>query len=564
MSVKILETMTPTDVDSKAKQYMVPTRDGCKLGTDVYVPVSNDTKTYSAVLVRTPYDKSSRYTAMNVEAEYFMSRGYVFVGQDVRGKYRSTGETIPYTHDVDDAYDTVEWIIKQPWSNGRVAASGASYYGFTAWATVACGHPAVKAAAPSVTGIEMAQCHVSSIWHRDVPALFALKDLFQIWSNNNGYLIDFDWSRPVPELLAEMESQIGPCLAARELLANSKEAHWWNPYGKRHPYHTTDIPILHCQSWFDPGLAPFGLRDWRHFREVSSKRNLHYLRVASADHSGFLLSDAGAGFDRSPYVNSEVLQQRIESDCGAQADFFDEHVNGIEPPTSRPHAQWHIGHLGWQETPEFPPPTQPETFYLSTAQQSSDPTLSRKLPSDQTTSHWVHNPDKPVPSTTDIESIWYLLTNYPDERDMAERQDVLTFTTESLKDDLVFAGRPQFVARIKYESQTAHLFAKLQDVYPDGTTRPISWSAVVLDQRTGPDVRILLDDNAYCIRAGHRLQLQVQSSNWPHFAIHPGTEENPWFATKRVEVKNSIQIGGVYGARLIMPMYAINQTNPRL
>ncbi|KAF4966091.1 hypothetical protein FSARC_6186 [Fusarium sarcochroum] len=147
---------------------------------------------------------------------------------------------------------------------------------------------------------------------------------------------------------------------------------------------------------------------------------------------------------------------------------------------------------------------------------------------------------------------------------MAERSDVLTFTTEPLSETLVFVGRPQLVARIQYESDTAHFLAKLQDVHADGTTGPISWSAVVLDKRTGPDVRILLDDNAYCIRAGHRLQVQLQSSNWPHFAVHPGTDENPWFAKEKVQVKNSIEIGGIDGVRLIIPKYTIEQACPRL
>ncbi|MFF8632391.1 CocE/NonD family hydrolase [Streptomyces werraensis] len=550
--------MTSETPSPSAREFMVSMRDGTELATDVYLP--DDATVHSAILVRTCYDKSSRYTALTYEAEYFRSRGYVLVAQDVRGKFRSAGETLPYAYDVDDAYDTVEWITQQPWSNGRVGVAGASYYGFTTWAAVASGHPAIKAAIPQVTGIDMAATHVGSRWSQEVPSLASFNDLLQIWTNNNGYLAAADWStNPVDGVVAAAKDEIGECSAAVQMLARAADQSWYNPYGERHPYHTTTIPILHWQNWYDPGLAPAGLRDWRHFRSLAGVRNLHYLRVGSADHAGFRLEDVDAGDDRNPYLNEDALAEKIMTECGEMADFFDEHLNGIKPSLPRPHARWHVGHVGWQSSQDYPPASTPLAFHLS-ASASGTHALTDEANSKPESVTWTHDPANPVPATTDIETIWYLLAGYPDERALADRKDVLTFRTEPLAENVDFAGQPVLTAQITFSSPSTHVFAKLQDVYPDGTTRPISWGRAVLSEATGGALTLHMDDNAYRIKAGHSLQLQIQSSDFPHFAVHPGTDENPLTARKKIPSTQSLVVGGDNGARLELPVITITNS----
>jgi predicted acyl esterase len=551
MAFKILETMTSEPMSPSAVEHMVETRDGVHLATDVYLP--NSPTTHSAILVRTPYDKASRYTGLSREAEYFRARGFVFVTQDVRGKFRSTGDTVPYAFDVADGYDTVEWITQQPWSNGNVGVAGASYYGFTTWATVASGHPAIKAAIPQVTGIEIGCGHVAGRYLNEMPSLISLNDLLQIWTNNDGYLAEIDWaSDSVNNIFADWREQIGECIGATQKMRRGQTEEWYNPYGERHPYFTTTIPILHWQNWYDPGLAPLGLQDWRHFRSLGGLRDLHYLRVGSADHGGFKLEDVDQGDARNPYLNDDALAEKIETECGEMADFFDEFLNGNKPSIARARARWHVGHVGWQETAEYPPPSQPLVFHLSAR---GDQVHSLHLDADtsETVLMWTHDPQNPVPSTTDIEAFWYLLAAYPDERALADRVDVLTFRTEPLDGDLDFAGRPELMAEIQFSGPSAHLFAKLQDVHPDGTTRPISWGRAVVTETSGGAVRLNMDDNAYRLRRGHQLQLQIQSSDFPYFVVHPGTGENPWTATQKQTTEQSIVVGGLAGAQLVIP-----------
>ena len=142
-----LETTGPGAVDPRAEQHMVPMRDGVSLAIDVYLPEA--AAPCAAVLVRLPYDKNGRYCWMPQIARHFTDRGYVFLVQDVRGKFRSGGEVNAFVHELDDGYDTLEWVTRQPWSNGAVGMWGDSYYGFTQWTAVASGHPALRAIVPA-------------------------------------------------------------------------------------------------------------------------------------------------------------------------------------------------------------------------------------------------------------------------------------------------------------------------------------------------------------------------------------------------------------------------------
>src|SRR5262245_62146263 len=111
-------TIGPAPVDPRADQTMVSMRDGVRLSTNVYLPQAPHA--LPTVLMRVPYDQNARYAFLPALVDWFLDRGYAFVTQDVRGKFRSEGETTPYRFEVQDAYDSLDWIVAQPWSNGAV------------------------------------------------------------------------------------------------------------------------------------------------------------------------------------------------------------------------------------------------------------------------------------------------------------------------------------------------------------------------------------------------------------------------------------------------------------
>ena len=173
MAVEI-ESLGPAEVDPRAQQHMVPMRDGVELAIDVYLP--DGPGPWPAVLVRLPYDKNGRYCWMPFISRHFTERGYAFLPQDVRGKFRSGGETNAFVHEIDDGYDTIEWITRQPWADGDVGHVGDSYYGFTQWAAVASGHPALRAIVPRVTVADLFD------WLDGVTPLYGAHYMAEFWS----------------------------------------------------------------------------------------------------------------------------------------------------------------------------------------------------------------------------------------------------------------------------------------------------------------------------------------------------------------------------------------------
>lgn len=314
------------------------------------------------------------------------------------------------------------------------------------------------------------------------------------------------------------------------------------------------MPILHWINWYDPGLAPAGMRDWRHFRSLPSTRHLHYLRAASADHAMVRLEDVERGISGIDNVPDDVWTDILLSDIGDQLAFFDEHLKGITPTKPTPHARWHVGHSNWRSSNEWTPEeVVPRHLYL-TASNPPGGTLTRTANAQSKELRWTHDPDNPVPSSTSIEEIWYFLAEYPDERHLRDRSDVLTFTGEPLAVPLTIAGQPVITGEFSSTGPSSHVFVTLQDVAPDGTTRPISMGMATATTGADEPLRLALSDIAYQFRTGHAIQLQIRSSCFPWFLIHPGTDENPWFAQKTAATISTLRVGGSSAARLTLPV----------
>ncbi|MFI6523059.1 CocE/NonD family hydrolase [Spirillospora sp. NPDC050679] len=534
------------EVDAAAEQFSVRTRDGVSLATDVYLPQKPGR--LPAILVRTPYDKASRYTRLRHMAKRFVEAGYVFIAQDVRGKFRSGGQTMPYTTDVVDAYDTLDWIVAQPWSNGEVGLLGASYYGYTAWAGVASGHPALRAAVCQVTGIDMADGHVASRWRLDVPQLAGVDDLLQIWTENDCFWLGVDYNQRPVDAIEEAVAALGTRAPALDtLLRNIEIGQSHNPYGERSPLLTTQIPILHWVEWFDPGLAPMGMSDFHHFHHQPATRHLHYLRAAAGDHSGLRLSDLPLTDDTDPAVNDAALALHVAREADELIEFFDVFLKATGKLGYR--TRWEIGNGDWNTSQTWPPATTTRRFY---------PTSSQELAAAPHTGSggvsWTHDPKSPTPSNTNASEMWELLSNFPDDRDISRGPGALGFDTESLSDPLEIAGTPTAALTLQIDGPSTHLFVRLLDVAPDGTARTISSGQSVVDAATNDvQIRIPLQPTAYRFAAGHRVRMHLSSTHHPIFAIHPGTDENPWTAHKRVRRQHQLRVGGDTSSWIALP-----------
>jgi putative CocE/NonD family hydrolase len=241
------------------------------------------------------------------------------------------------------------------------------------------------------------------------------------------------------------------------------------------------------------------------------------------------------------------------------ARFFDPYVRGIGEPLSGPRrAKWNLGHVGYFETDDWPPRGREIlTFYFANGEQAAGGAggLSGRPDAHPTVARWTHDPNDPVPSPTEMDPAWLVLRHYPDMSPLATRGDVLTFTSDPLADPIDIVGTPRVQLRVASTGPSMHVFGRMQDVDPDGRANPISsWQVVINDPDPDRVVQLDLSPLAYRIRSQHQLRLQLASSDHPYYLVHPGTDENPWFAATRVANQQTLITGGTALSHLEVPV----------
>ena len=522
---------------------MVRMRDGARLATDVYLPDGHGR--VPAVLVRLPYDKSGRYTFMPRFASHVNERGYAFVAQDVRGKFRSEGETVPFVHEIEDGYDTLDWVAGQPWCDGRVGMWGDSYYGFTQWAAAASGHPALKAIVPRVTSTDF---KVSNWWGDSVVLLYAAQYLAECWLDQWMYHIHFDWNvRPLAHAFDEAFAAIGrrsaACDAMLRLQAPQALAHSQGG----HRFDSLRIPALHSVGWFD-NISPYSLEDYERVVAGDGQGPLQYLIGDATDHEMYHLRHVPIDEANDHDANDSAVERLIPEILSPGLDFFDTFVKGMDDAAAVPRARWFLGNVGWRTSPSWPPPESRELrLYLGSPEKAAGSIEGGVLlpvpDAVAGAADWVHDPADLVPSTT--EDPFALLHPWEDEREVQGRDDVLTFTGEPLTEPLDLAGPVGVRFTVSSTCSSMHVYVKLCDVFPDGTVHMlVRGETLVRDRGYGRPVELGMSHTAYRLSPGHRLRLSIASSDYPLYLWHPGTDEDPWSATKGVRNRQTLTTGG--------------------
>ncbi len=518
MTIEI-ETTGPGEVDPRATQHMVPMRDGVQLAIDVYLPDGEGP--WPAVLVRLPYDKNGRYCWMPFIARFFTDRGYAFLPQDVRGKFRSGGETNAFVHEIDDGYDTLEWISAQPWCTGAIGMWGDSYYGFTQWAAVASGHPALRAIVPRVTVADLFD------WLGGVTPLYGAHYLAEYWTDRDTHHFTPDWThRPLSELFDPAFEAIGArSFAFDRLLAEQRGQAPVDLYANGHPFHALRIPTLHGVGWFD-NITPPHMRDYERLAADPETAPHQYLHAGSTDHENYAFELVPITPETDHAVNDAALEQVLPRYLSPALDFFDAFLAGRTDPHSVPRVRWHLPGEGWRESPGWPPPgTRPLRLHPTPAGELAE------APPAESELGWLHDPADLVPST--IRNPFAFLLEYPDENAVAARADVLAFTGPALGRPLTLAGPVTARLRVVSDGPSMFLHVKLVVVSPGGGAHTLLYGQEVVGRPDGSALfSVPLGHTGHRVPAGSRLRLQVASSDYPLYVPHPGTAESPWFAVE--------------------------------
>ncbi|WP_156759089.1 CocE/NonD family hydrolase [Microbacterium karelineae] len=544
-----IHRIEPAPESELASSARVRMRDGVLLAADVYLPgapQAPDAEPGDTILIRLPYDKSGEYCFIPEIAAYFMARGYRVVAQDVRGKFRSEGEALLFVNEVDDGYDTIEWIIRQPWSNGRVAMWGDSYYGYTQWAAAASGHPALMAIAPRVTGTGLGEPirRVAGKRTRDVE--WAVTYMYPLTQFFDSDMIHWepDWSRrDFAAQAEEFMAQVG----SRGL---SYDQWYPNPvllsrFPAGDAFAGRSVPALHTIGWWD-NCAPLAWADVDRIHRHPNWDAHHFLRLESIDHEGFALLDAEE--DLVAERSAEQVRDLLPRTLDPALAFFEIFVRGNGAASDVPRVAWNLaGTEGERESACWPP----EGTRSVTRWATSEGTLVADEPGEEATLSWTHDPDDVVPSAAP-DAFSYLL-HRPDEAPLGDRDDVLRFDSPPLAGDVDLAGPAAARVRFTSSGPTADCFVRVLDVGPDGSALRIARGQLQLHGATEPEtLRIDLGHIGYRLRAGHRLRVHVCSSDFPEFLPQTGTGADPWTWGETHRNTQSLVVGGPTGLALTL------------
>jgi predicted acyl esterase len=512
-------------------------RDGVKLAANVFKPAGKGP--WPVVVSRTPYLKDGRpdrpdsAAQLLAQGKRYTDAGYVFVLQDVRGKGHSEGFYAAFENDIEDGYDTVEWIAKQPWSDGKVGITGGSALGITGNAAAMAAHPALKAAYVVVAPYDRLQ-------NTYMGGVLKEKDTLG-WLEGQG-----------------VEEDVLNTVRARAV-----DDVFWNRGAMSTNRKYVQIPIYNVGGWYD--IFNNGNTDnftWLQNHGAKGARGNQKLLMGPFGHGPLSGDLAYPGNDRLALGGDQEIRWFDHWLKGADNGIMDEPpVSYFMMASARKGAYSPKNRM--MHAANWPPAYREVRYYLN-----ADKSLSTKAPAaTESKTSYRFDPAKPVPT---VGGANLTFDRGPmDQRAIPARQDYLRFQTPVLEKDVVIAGPVKVELNAATDGLDTDFVAKLVDVYPDG------YEALVLDApirtlfrngRMPGDVKpmtprapeaLVIDlwGTALTFEKGHRIALHITSSNSPRFSVNPNTGELPGAqkAKPRVAV-NTVYHDTAHPSALVLPV----------
>jgi putative CocE/NonD family hydrolase len=588
------------------RNLMVPMRDGKKMATDIYLPGHNGVAVnakFPVLLQRTPYDK----TAVQKAAEYFTQHGYAVAVQDIRGRYKSEGNFQKVQPaDATDGFDTIEWITKQPWSDGQVGMWGTSFAAHMI-AGSAIMHPAgLKTAVINMGGMSNAWDH--GVRYRGTYEMG--RQLTWAW----GQLAADAPNPSVKKLLLEQEPVVNwynvqPMRRGLNPLSVAPlyegwymdffehadyDAYWKDPmmnWGE-HYAETSDIPMIHISGWYDIFLAGA----FNNFVGLSKiKKAPERIMIGPWTHSGNAREYAGdASFGPAAAITDFSGDYHLR--------WFDHYLKGkatgVEKDaplrlfvmgTGDGHkdADGRIFHGGyWINANEWPIAGTKMVPYYFHADGSLTPNKPTEVKSSTT---YTFDPFHPVPTIGGGASARLKDGAFNQREDprfppsqppylpLRSRADVVVFQTEPLKEDMTIVGPIHVELFASTDKTDTDFTAKHVDVYPPSDTWPGGYDLNITDAiirgryRATRDHAVMLTPGkvysfpidpfptANVFKKGHRIRVDISSSNFPRFDVNPNTGEPLGKNRRMVTADNTVYHSSLYPSRIILPIAPVHQ-----
>ncbi|MFA6114613.1 MAG: CocE/NonD family hydrolase [Sphingomonas sp.] len=567
---------------------MVPMRDGVRLSTNIYTPRGAHGR-LPVVLWKTPYNEHRLRGSSQRYALEAVRRGYVFIVQSERGRYFSEGKWEILGRPQTDGYDTLSWIAAQDWSNGKVGTLGCSSSAEWQLALAAQNHPAHAAMVPMSAGAgigKVGRFQEQGNWYTGgVP-----RSLFFVWlygvdnparaqlspdldeatraraSLNNDLAATkpkVDWSRHIRDLpVSALMSSLGEPPATFDSFINRTPADpAWRAGGLYHEDMGWGVPALWFNSWYDVSIGPnlelFNLARMNSGDAEASANQ--YAVIAPVTHCGY------SRMGPNTIVGERAMGDTSFDMDGAVFGWFDRWLKGNAAafPDSTPHVRYFLmGENAWKSAGTWPPRgTRPLRFYLSSNGDANSLNGGGRLvataPGTQRPDRYRYDPLNPVPTVGggDCCNGGIVIPGAFDQRGVEARNDVLVYSSEPLKDPIEVSGFVDAVLQVSSSAPDTDFAVKLVDVAPDGTAWIIGDTIFRARYRQGFDkLAMMRPGEVYTIKpspiatsirfgAGHRIRIEVTSSNFPKFVRNLNTGGPNESESKAVIADNSIHHG---------------------
>jgi uncharacterized protein len=586
------------------RRLMVPMRDGTRLMTDIYRP-KNATGTVPTIFVRTPYDFNywdvrNRAPADMTTVITAIKHGYAYVEQNERGKYFSEGSYDILGPPRTDGYDMIKWLHEQSWSNGKVGLIGCSSTAEWQLGVAATAPPGLATIIPQGFGAGVGRVkpyYEQGNWFRGgaVQMLFiywlydyvqnAVRPAFPATTSQADLILEsryfdlsaqapfVDWTEqfkhlPVQDMLRSVDAAPGifadsePVPTGGRMIQRTPNDPAWYRGGLYHDDMVIDVPGLYFMSWYDVSVGP-NLALFNHVRATASPAvaQEQYAMIAPTLHCGYKRA-----------TEHTVVGERDEGDARYDYDaltygWFDHFLKGDQNGLldTLPHVRYYtMGINKWQTSDTWPPKgAQPLTFYLASGGHANsaagDGELTPRSAGSDKPDGIIYDPLNPVPT---YGGGFCCMPGVPDgardQRAMEVRSDVLVYTTPPLKDATEVSGPITLTLYVSSDRKDTDFTVKLEDVYPDGRAYNLDETIQRVRYREGYDKPVWMEPGkvykvvmqpmttSNYFPAGHRIRLQISSSDFPRFDRNLNTGGNNYDETSGLVAHNAVHHSGQY------------------
>ena len=560
---------------------MVPMRDGVKLSTDLYFPTGTGDK-LPVILIRTPYNKAPYRKAKSV-AYQFAGQGYIVAAQDTRGRYASEGNFTAFAGDVTDGYDTTDWLSKQSWSTGKIGTYGCSYVGDVQILQAQMRHPNLTAMIPQAAGssIGAAGNRYYFFGARKAGNLDFASGLG--WFSNEGNKVRDKPAAKIPDSqlrkvwgtlpLVGMVARAGGAPSDwDDIVSRELTDPWWDQFGYLKGPERFNVPALHIGSWYDFGVAEV-LLEFNMLRtnaESELARDNQFIVISPTNHC-----QSETGTTENTVVGARSLGDARFGYYALYLRWFDHWLKGVNNAvTSMPKVTLYVmGRNVWRGEQQWPlARTKFTRYYLHSDgkanKASGTGTLTVAPPRQEPADHYTYDPGKPVPSRGGP----ICCTGDPhadgsyDQAEAEARDDVLVYSTPVLKEGIEVTGPLKVVLYVSSFAKDTDFTAKLVDVYPDGAAYNVQEGILRARYREGftkkvwmksgevYEIPIDLEATSNYFGPGHRIRVEVSSSNFPRFDRNLNTGGNNYDETTWVTAENQIHHSAGRESYVLLPV----------